>query len=143
MEQSFSDGHIGTVVAIEHGDAVIRFQRSAMCAHCGGCLAIGDKEVEMRLPNTLDAQCGDRVSVSMQGRHVARASLVAYAIPLAFLVAGVGLGSLLSETGGLIGGVLGCAGSYFVLKATEKRRKAKALYRPMMSAIIDQEGDIE
>lgn len=139
MEQSFTDGHIGTVIAIEHGDAVIRFQRSAMCAHCGGCLAVGEKEVEMRLPNTLDAKIGDRVSVSMQGQRIARASMIAYAVPLVLLVAGVGLGSLISEVCALIGGVIGCAVAYLVLKLTEKRRMARALYRPAMGSIVTEE----
>ena len=47
--------HSGTVVALEDGMAVVRFERSSMCAHCGACMAAGEHEMEARVQNRLCA----------------------------------------------------------------------------------------
>ena len=85
--------HIGLVTAITDGTAQIHFLRSSACAHCGACLTVGDTEMEVSLPNTLGAKEGDRVVVDLSPKRVVQASLLAYAVPLLLLIAGVLIGS--------------------------------------------------
>lgn len=143
MERLESAPHAGVVTALEDGVAVVRFQRSAMCSHCGGCLAIGEKELETRVPNTLAAKIGDRVEVSMAGRRVLEASVLAYVVPLAFLLLGIWLGSYLSDVFALLFGVAGCGIAFFVLRRLEKRKGFTKKFKPRMTGILLCEPDDE
>ena len=135
MESGYG-AHVGTVTRIAAGQAAVRFQRGSMCAHCGACLAVGEKELEMLVPNTLAALVGDRVSVTMEARRVVQASLLAYMIPLVLLLAGVWAGSLVSDVMALALGVAGCGISFFILRWTERKRKRTNAFQPRMTAII-------
>ena len=110
-----------------------------MCSHCGGCLAIGEKELETRVPNTLGARVGERVEVSMAGRRVLEASVLAYVIPLGFLLLGIWLGSCISDVCALLFGVAGCGIAFFVLRRLEKRKGFKQKFKPRMTAILQNE----
>lgn len=140
MERQNASPHAGVVTAVEDGVATVRFQRSAMCAHCGACLAVGDKELEMRVANTLGAKVGDCVEVGLAGKRVVQASLLAYLVPLVFLLAGVWLGSRISDVWALVLGVAGCGISFFVLRALERGRGLKETFEPRMTAILTPPG---
>lgn len=131
-----ANGHIGVVTRAEGAKAVVHFERSAQCAHCGACLAAGDKEMEITLDNALGAKVGDRVRVSLAAKRVVQASLIAYAIPLGLLLVGVGLGSLVSDTVGLFSGIGGCALSFCVLKWIDRRNAKKNTYTPRITKIL-------
>ena len=136
MERLEAAPHAGVVTAVADGVATVRFQRSEMCSHCGACMAVGDRELETRVPNTLGARAGDRVEVSMEGRRVLQASVLAYVVPLACLLIGVWLGSAISEPASLLLGVAGCAVAFFALRWLERRRNLKARFEPRMTAIL-------
>lgn len=136
--------HAGVVTALQNGVAVVRFTRGDMCKHCGACLAVGEKEVEMRVENTLGARVGDRVEVGLQGKRVMQASLLAYAVPLALLLVGIWLGGMISEMAAMLVGVACCGGSFFILRAVEKRKRVREAFTPRMTAILpDAEPDGE
>ncbi len=143
MEQQEAAPHAGVVTAVENGIATVRFQRSDMCKHCGACLAIGERELETRVKNTLNAAVGDVVAVSMAGRRVLQASVLAYAVPLLFLLLGVWLGSYISDVCALLFGVAGCAAAYLVLRALDRRRSFKARFAPRMTAILTTKASEE
>lgn len=139
MEQLQSAPHAGVVTAVENGVAVVRFQRSEMCSHCGACLAIGERELETRVQNALCAKVGDVVEVSMTGRRVMEASALAYVVPLAFLLLGVWLGSRISDLFALLFGVAGCGAAFLVLRFLERKRNLRARFAPRMTAILTAE----
>ena len=89
--------HTGTVVALCGDRAVIRFSRSPMCRHCGACFAAGETEMETSVENTLRAEVGERVAVELPPRRLLKASVLAYALPLAALLLGLLLGSSWGE----------------------------------------------
>lgn len=136
---SESDGHIGLVVALDGDQAKIRFLRGSACAHCGACLTAGENEMEVLLANTLGAKVGDRVAVDLSPNRVVQASLIAYAIPLALLIAGVFIGSRFSDWLGLVLGVLACGIAYFILRLVERRTKKKSSFQPHMERILGSE----
>ena len=135
--------HAGVVVRVSGGQATVRFVRGKMCEHCGACISVGDKELEMTVPTGLNASVGDLVEVSLAPKRIVQASLLAYAIPLALLLSGVGLGSLRSDLTALLGGVAGCAAGYFVLRILERRGKMRARFQPQMTAVLPSEGTPE
>jgi sigma-E factor negative regulatory protein RseC len=129
--------HIGLVTAITDGTAQIRFLRSSACAHCGACLTVGDSEMEVSLPNTLGAKVGDRVVVDLSPKRVIQASLLAYAVPLLLLIAGVLIGSRYADWAGLVLGVLACGIGYLILRIVEKTSVKKKSFQPRMTRILD------
>ena len=140
MESAYG-AHVGVVTRLVGNEAAVHFLRGSMCAHCGACLAVGEKELEMLVPNTLSARVGDRVSVSMEARRVVQASLLAYLVPLAFLLLGVWAGSLISDGMALVCGVAGCGVSFLILRWTERKRKQSKAFQPRMTAILNETGE--
>ena len=134
MEEA--NGHIGLVVGLSGESAQIRFLRGKQCANCGACLTAGENEMEITLENTLGAKVGDRVVVDLSPKRVVQASLLAYAVPLAFLIAGVFLGGLVSDLFGLILGVAACALAYGVLRLVDRRNRKKHSFQPRMERIL-------
>ena len=129
--------HIGLVMSIKDGTAQIRFLRGSACAHCGACLTVGDSEMEISLPNTLGAKEGDRVAVDLSPKRVVQASLLAYAVPLLLLIAGVLIGSRIADWAGLALGVAACGIGYLILRIVEKKSAKKKSFQPRMTRILD------
>jgi sigma-E factor negative regulatory protein RseC len=129
--------HIGLVTAITDGTAQIRFLRGSACAHCGACLTVGESEMEISLPNTLGAKEGDRVAVDLSPKRVVQASLLAYAVPLLLLIAGVLIGSRIADWAGLALGIGACGIGYLILRIVEKKSAKKKSFQPRMTRILD------
>ena len=129
--------HIGLVTSVTDGTAQIRFLRGSACAHCGACLTVGDSEMEISLPNTLNAKEGDRVAVDLSPKRVVQASLIAYAVPLVLLIAGVFIGSQYADWAGLALGIVACGISYLILRIVEKKSAKSKSFQPRMTRILD------
>lgn len=129
--------HIGLVTGVQDGVAQVHFLRGSACAHCGACLTVGDSEMEISLPNTLDAKVGDRVAVDLSPKRVVQASLLAYAVPLVLLIAGVLVGSKISDWAGLVLGIAACGIGYLILRIVEKKSAKKRSFQPRMTRILD------
>lgn len=135
--------HSGTVVALDGEMAVVCFQRSSMCAHCGACLAAGEREMETRVKNSLNASVGDRVHVELSAGTVAGASFIAYCIPLAGLLLGVLIGSLFSEIAAIACGLGCCAIAYLLLRVLDKRFARMQSFQPRMISLVTKEEEDE
>ena len=131
------DGHVGLVVGLDGSMAQIRFVRGKQCANCGACLTAGESEMEIALENSLGAKVGDRVVVDLLPKRVVQASLLAYAVPLAFLIAGVFLGGLVSDWFGLVLGVAACGVAYGILRLVDRRNRTKHRFQPRMERILE------
>lgn len=131
------NGHVGLVVGLNGNMAQIHFLRGKQCANCGACLTAGDNEMEIALPNSLGAKVGDRVAVDLSPKRVVQASLLAYAVPLAFLIAGVFLGGLVSDWFGLVLGVVACGLAYGILRLVDRRNQKRHSFQPRMERILE------
>ncbi len=126
----------GIVTQVKGKTAKVRFQRSPQCSHCGACLTAGEHEMELELNNPVGAKVGDSVRVSLSPKRVVQASLLAYAIPLALLIAGVWIGSGVSDWFGLVLGIAACGVSYVILRFVEKHSRDKNRFKPRIDAVI-------
>ena len=131
------NGHVGLVVGLNGNMAQIHFLRGKQCANCGACLTAGDNEMEIALTNSLGAKVGDRVVVDLSPKRVVQASLLAYAVPLAFLIAGVFLGGLVSDLFGLILGIVACGLAYGILRLVDRRNQKRHSFQPRMERILE------
>jgi len=134
--------HVGTVVAI-HGDtAVVRFQRGSMCAHCGACLAIGEKEMETRVANARGVRVGDRVAVTLSQKSIVTASALAYLVPLAALLIGLFAGYAIGgDLAAILCGVVMCMLAYGLLHLLNAGFTKKRTFEPRMTKLVYDEEE--
>jgi sigma-E factor negative regulatory protein RseC len=132
------------VVSIESGMATVEVEKTGGCGRCGepgGCgntLLTQMRPVTPRrykVPNEIDAKVGDRVIVSVPEGAVLSAALSVYVIPLACLVLGVAVGTLLgSEIAAVAGGAIGLIAGFLFLKG-----RASSLSQPRFSMRVWEE----
>lgn len=85
----------GEVVGIEKETALVRFNRKEACGKCGMCMFKRDTmHVDMKVQNTLHAETGDRVEVTLADSVVIVSALIVYVLPLLFAAAGLAIGLL-------------------------------------------------
>lgn len=109
---------IATVVALEDGFAWVEAERRSACGHCGsagscetGSLAklFKPSRTRLRVKDSIGLAAGDRVRIAVEGDTLIRASLTAYMLPLALLVAAAGAGTALHLSDGPVA-LLGIGG---------------------------------
>lgn len=131
----------GEVTAVQGQWLEITFCRPADCEKCHACHG-GQKTTFLRIRG--EAKVGDYAVVSMPENTIYRASLIAYALPLAGLVIGMMLGETIlpdrNSLGGVIGGVIGLAIPALIIRLTEKKRQESRRYQPELIRIIPTAG---
>ncbi len=84
-----------TVVSCEGDRAVVETQQKAACGSCHSADSCGTsvisglfkrKHNQLRVLNAIDAKPGERVVIGLQERALVNASLVAYLLPLFFMI---------------------------------------------------------
>ena len=136
---------IGVVHKIKGSFATVRFERKTACENCNMCLKPRDEMyVELRLKNSLNANIGDKVEVTMGQKAVLTSSFIVYVMPLIVMAIVLGITykmelwiSLLSSLGSLVISYIGVA----LIDRLIIRKKAN--YLPIMTDIInDKDNEI-
>ena len=134
---------IGIVESVneKRGTAKVVFDRKSACDKCRMCLtASGDKmKVYVEVKNTLGAKTGDRVSIELHSGSVFKASLILYGLPLVMLLAGVLLGSFISDLAAALIGIGAAACSFLILRLLEPKFKKMGEFAPRMIAIVGRD----
>lgn len=133
----------GVVSKVKGKFATVRFDRKTACEHCNMCLKPREANyVELRLPNTLNAVVGDKVTVAMGNRVVLAAATLVYVLPLipmAIILACTyklnAYVSLGASAAGLIAGFVAVA---LIDRFVIRKRKG---YMPVMEAILPKEEE--
>lgn len=133
----------GVVSKVKGKFATVRFDRKTACEHCNMCLKPREANyVELRLPNTLNAAVGDKVTVAMGNRAVLTAATLVYVLPLipmAIILACTyklnAYVSLGASAAGLIAGFVAVA---LIDRFIIRKRKG---YMPVMEAILPKEEE--
>ena len=128
---------LGEVTKVDGKWLEITFCRPSDCDKCHACMG-GSKTMTLRLQGT--ANVGDKALVEMPASTVTQASLIAYGIPLAGMLAGMFLGDeflpLESSLGALIGAAVGLVIPLIALFFTEKQRRKNPKWYPQLKRII-------
>lgn len=122
---------MGTVRTADSSRAVVRVERGN-CGECKGCglfSHLSQEPVDFELPNRLGARPGDRVVLRMPAGRLIRAYLLAFGLPVAAVLAGYLLGSLVlaplllpgsQAPGVVLSLVLGLASFWYGLRLTRR-----------------------
>ncbi len=123
-------------VVNENGVLMAEVLREEACAHCHGC-DLGRKERLLYPLNGEGFREGDEITLELSDRTLSKTSLLAYGLPLACLIAGLLLGSVLfsQEWAQALSAILMLGVGLAVLAATEKKRKANRQYVCRMEKI--------
>lgn len=130
----------GVVKGKSNGMLQVCFERPEACEKCGACS--GNSHVHLAEVSG-EAQIGDRVAVEMPDAKVLKISLIVYAVPLCFLIAGIAAGTLLfkSDLGGAAIGLILMALSYVVLRKVDHRLGGKDEYAIRLIAVVANKQD--
>ena len=125
----------GEITQVKNGMMQVTFCRPEACAACNACEG-GKKEHVLWVRG--EGRVGDIAVVDMPDRVVARASALAYGLPLCCLLAGLILGNLLggNDAGTALGAVAGLGIGAAILALTEKHRAGRAEWHPQVVEIL-------
>lgn len=133
---------------VDSRTAKMIMQRHSACASCGKCTKLSSEcqDLVVEVDNSIGAKKGDHVEVSMESVNVIKATLLAYLVPLIFLLVGTILThyilELINYSGQIevISGVVGliCTFiSYLILRKNDKKFKQSRQYIPKITRIIE------
>ncbi len=127
---------VGTVTEINGGMAKCAFKRSKACGDCHACVSFGTDEAETELENTLGAKVGDRVSIELHQGSVFKAGFILYGVPLIALLAGVLVGSFISDLFTALFGIGFAAIALVVIRLLEPKFRKMGEFAPRMIEIV-------
>ena len=133
----------GEITQVQPGRIQVTFCRPEACAACGACEG-GKKEHSVWVQG--EGRVGDIAVVEMPDRVVARASAMAYGLPLLCLLAGLILGSIVTggkDAGTAVGALAGLGAGMLLLKITEKHRTNRAEWTPRVVEILEKSASSE
>lgn len=134
---------------VDDKTAKMIMQRHSACASCGKCNKLSSEcqDLVVEVDNHIGAQKGDHVEVSMESVKVLKATILAYVVPLVFLLVGTILTYFILELinySGQIELISGIAGlvctfiSYIILNKNDKKFRESRDYIPVVTKIIEQ-----
>lgn len=135
---------IGTVVALDRGEAWVQTIRQSTCGSCSARKGCGQKVLasisdgkanQVRVHNSLNAVIGQSVVIGIEESELLKASLRVYAIPLAGLVAFALLGGVVwpdSEAATIGAGLLGLGLGFCLLLVLSRRDRNDDRFQPVM-----------
>ena len=128
----------GEITQVRNGMVQVTFCRPEACAACNACEG-GKREHSVWIRG--EGRVGEIAVVEMPEKIVAKASLLAYGLPLITLIAGLLLGSALSgggDTGTAAGALAGLAAGLLILKITERGRTGAEEWTPRIVEILEK-----
>lgn len=128
----------GLVVAVSNGQIEVEIQQQSTCGGCNAKSACGtnlissllSRQRRMTFENTIDAEVGDAVTLSIDEKDVVSASINLYLFPLLGLIAGAIVLDTLARFVGMqqelfqiLGGLLGITGVLYLIRQQSRKEK--------------------
>lgn len=118
------------------------FERPEACEGCKGCSKSFLPKKELLLAYG-EANIGDMVDVEMPEGHLLRATLLAYALPLLLLIAGLVLGTVLKlgDMAALVLAFAGLALGYVLTRGVDKKLRKDPAWRATVVTVYPMQAD--
>lgn len=124
---------VGYITSIQGESASVVFKRKSGCGdNCASCkAACASASVTNKIENTLGANKGDKVKVSIEEKIFNKMVVLAYIFPLIMMVAGIGSGTVVFKEAGYANyemlsfmlGMMLLTISYLILNVLNKKNK--------------------
>lgn len=135
------------VEIVDDRTAKMRMQRHSACSSCGKCakLSSDTQDLVVEVDNQIGAKVGDHVEVSMETVKVMKATMLAYVLPLIFLIAGTAISFLVltkisfngpTEVISGLCGLLCTLLAYLYLRKNDKKYRDSRDYIPVVVKVI-------
>jgi len=130
---------------ISPGIVEISLEPSEACGRCGACHRGGAGAASLEAVDALGVKKGDIVEIEISTRGVVSASFVVYLLPLVFLIAGYGIGSMTAaftplpfsgEAAGIAGAVLLFAVSFIVIRWYDRGVSRRGTLRAAVTKVL-------
>ncbi len=130
----------GKVISTASGRAKVALVRSEACGNCAAksiCQPTSDNTMVLEVDNSLGANPGDRVIISLPPKALLKATTLVYLLPAMAMVAGAGVGwsRTGSDIGALVGSLAGLSISAVYLFLYDRR--AKTGQGPAISKVLN------
>lgn len=134
---------------VDSRTAKMIMQRHSACASCGKCTKLSSEcqDLVVEVDNSIGAKKGDHVEVSMESVNVLKATMLAYLLPLMFLLVGtiltyyilnlIGFSGPIEPISGIVGLICTCI-SYLLLRKNDNKFKESRQYIPKITRIIEE-----
>ena len=128
----------GTVVRLDGPFAVVRIDKKAVCESCKMCaFPKGEKHLDVRVENTLNAKEGDLVELSLHEKSALTASMLVYLVPLALAALGMLIGKIFqNDLISLILCLIFLSLGYILVNRIDKRIRKNNHFAPVMTAVF-------
>ena len=129
----------GRVIQAEENTLTVCFSRMEACDTCNLC---GNGRDDTTVSIKGQAEVGDRVEVEMPEAQVLKVSVITYAIPLASLLLGLWLGTLVfpgREGAVLISALLFLGIGLMAVKLLDRTLGRKSHWQPKLIAVLPKE----
>ena len=128
----------GRVVEANGGSLKVCFDRPEMCASCGKCGAHGVHQELVTVQG--EADVGNWVQVEMPDAQIVKVSLIAYVIPLVFLMAGLVIGQNVLGTDAWAAGLgIGLmAVGLFIVRLIDRRLGGTPGWKPPLVNVLPE-----
>ena len=128
----------GRVVEAKGGSLKVCFDRPEMCASCGKCGAHGVHQELVTVQG--EADVGNWVQVEMPDAQIVKVSLIAYVIPLVFLMAGLVIGQNVLGTDAWAAGLgIGLmAVGLFIVRLIDRRLGGRPGWKPRLVNVFQE-----
>lgn len=123
----------------------VKLVRHTACGNCGAC-QLGDEQKDIMLiaKNTISAEKGDMVEVTMATNSVLSAAFIMYVIPLVGLLVGLLIGQMFFDGNDVLTALMGIivmAFTFFVIKLNEKKFLKNDKYTAQILRILQSEHE--
>lgn len=142
---------IGKIIAVDGDSAVVELERNSACEKCGICHMGETQKVQLSVLNGIGAAVGQRVLIELDKRSVLKAGSIVYLVPLAGLLAGIGIMYLVDRFVDLPGspdwwgigvGFLLFGLIFLGIRLREPVWKGKPEYNPAIVRIVEEYEEI-
>ena len=132
---------------VDDKTAKMIMQRHSACSSCGKCAKLSSEtqDLVVEVDNKIGAKVGDHVEVSMETVKVMKATMLAYVLPLIFLIAGTAISFLVltkisfngpTEVISGLCGLLCTLLAYLYLRKNDKKYRDSRDYIPVVVKVI-------
>ena len=145
----------GLVIETGSETATVTLQRHLTCESCGRCGILSGaadrRELTVEALNPIQAQKGQRVIMETDDRQILFLSFMLYMVPLAVLLIGIIIGLSIADFLNIAANELFAVGIgfflmiviYVLIRNWDKRAKDDPKYKPVITALINEEKDCE